>query len=468
MKKFTLKAITLAAASICGSAAFAGSITSPATDAAATRYAIEALSSAGTTDITSPPVTYTMGVSRTAAQDFTIIYKPSAGSTFAACPVAPGAFGLVGAGAVTVSNKRSSATECAYEVDVITATDLTTALTITGLTFTTTNLAAASGNSSSIVVGLWDLGETARIDNTTDLSRVVAVSGYALSMSATTDTHTQADVNDEVGPLFGFVTNGPDEDEYAESSFSVANNPGGVFKLPDGVTTWDFASHGTAINMTVAGNFQGMATGGFQVWDWCTGTISTSGTAAGTTANFTLTPANFCSGTGTYSFSPSFTSARTASLGTSRTFGVSGVGDFVTGADHALGGSNTNWWIWGANASQLETPFFTLNSLFLTRFYFLSTSSTPVTYSAQCFSEGGAVINYGPARTGTLGANGMTTVNARDICSFATGTPRGSMIFTVNAPIEKIKGSYQYIDQVSLNGANVMLVRPYTQQQTTE
>ena len=39
MKKFTLKAITLATASVCGSAAFAGAITAPTV----VNYAIEAL-----------------------------------------------------------------------------------------------------------------------------------------------------------------------------------------------------------------------------------------------------------------------------------------------------------------------------------------------------------------------------------------------------------------------------------------
>ena len=156
MKKFTLKAVTLATASVCGSAAFAGAITAPVV----VNYAIEALAAppAAATPVAGvPAIVYTMGVSRTTAQDFTIIYKPTAGSTFGACPVAPGAFTIAGTGAATVSNKRSSSTECAYEVDVTTATDLTTTVAIAGLTFATHNLGAAAGNTavSWSACGIW-------------------------------------------------------------------------------------------------------------------------------------------------------------------------------------------------------------------------------------------------------------------------------------------------------------------------
>jgi hypothetical protein len=65
MTKFTLKAITLAAASVCGSVAFAGAITTPASNDDATAYAVEALVS--TTNINAPTIVYTMGVARTPA-----------------------------------------------------------------------------------------------------------------------------------------------------------------------------------------------------------------------------------------------------------------------------------------------------------------------------------------------------------------------------------------------------------------
>jgi hypothetical protein len=474
MKKFTLKAITLATASVCGSAAFAGSITAPASDAAAVKYAIEALAAppAAATPIAGVPgITYTMGVSRTTAQDFTIIYNPSSGSTFGACPIAPAAFTIGGTGAATVSNKRSGPNECAYEVDVTTATDTTTTITISGLTFATHNLGASAGNTAGVQVALWDLGESANIDNPSGvkLSRVVAQSGNALTLTAAADTGTTTDVNDELGPLFGFVTANNDGDANASASFSVGNNATGAFVMPDGTTPWDFSTHGTSIAVTVAGNFQGLATNGYTVSQFCGGTNPTA-TVAGGNATFTLLPANFTCGTGTYEIQNTFTSARTASLGTSRVFNVSAVGDVQTGADRTLSG-NASWWTWTANASQLMTPYFTTNSLFLSRFFFLNESASPVQWSAQCFSETGNAITYPSGNatlpTGTLSAAGQTAINASSICSFA-GNTRGAVIFTINAPIEAIKGSYQAVDPVSLNNSVTPLTRRYGVGSTTE
>lgn len=460
MKKFTLKAITLATASVCGSAAFAGAITSPVNDAAAVKYAIEALLAppAAATPIAGvPAIVYTMGVTRTTAQDFTIIYKPTAGSTFGTCPVAPAAFTIGGTGAATVSNKRSSATECAYEVDVTTATDTTTTLALAGLTFATHNLGTAAGNTAGVVVGLFDLGETARIDNNGDLTRIVAQSGNALTLIADPDTGTTTDVNDELGPLFGFVTANNDADAVARASFSIGNNATAAFKLPNGTTTWDFASHGTAIAVTVAGNYQGLLASGYLVNQFC-GPTGPTATVAGGNATFTLLPANFTCGTGTYEVQNTFTSARNASLGTSRVFGVSAVGDVQVGADRSLAG-NASWWTWTANASQLMTPFFNNNPNYITRFFFLNTSTAAVSYSTQCFTEGGGTVTNGAG--GSLAANATTNVAASSVCTFPAAAPRGAVIFTINAPIQSVKGTFQQISPTGADGVVTPLVRRY-------
>ena len=462
MKKFTLKAITLATASVCGSAAFAGAITSPVNDAAAVKYAIEALAAppAAATPIAGvPSIVYTMGVSRTTAQDFTIIYNPTAGSTFGTCPIAPAAFTIGGAGAATVSNKRSGPLECAYEVDVTTATDTTTTIAIAGLTFATHNLGASAGNTAGVLVALWDLGESANIDNPTGvkLTRLVAQSGNALTLIADPDTGTTTDVNDELGPLFGFVTQNNDADALARASFSVGNNATGAFKLPNGTTTWDFASHGTSIAVTVAGSFQGLLANGYLVNQFC-GPAGPTATVTGGNATFTLLPANFTCGTGTYEVLNTFTSARNASLGTSRVFGVSAVGDVQVGADRNLAG-NASWWTWTANASQLMTPFFNNNPNYITRFFFLNTSAAAVSYSTQCFTEAGGAVTNGAG--GTLAANATTNVAASSVCTFPAAAPRGAVIFTINAPIQSVKGTFQQIAPTGADGVVTPLVRRY-------
>jgi len=467
MKKLTANAVVAAIGLVWGTAAFAGSITTPATDAAATPYAVESL--INTTDITGPAVVYTMGVARTVAQDFTIIMTPSAGALFTAGYCAAAVPVVAGAGAGTATVKRASTTECAYEIDVTTATTTATTVTFAAPVFDSHTL-ATSGSTISVSLDLWDLGETARIDNNGTVTRRVAISGNALTLTAAQDTATIANVNDTAGPLFGFLANGTapaDTATVAAAKFVVRNNNDGTttWMKPDGTTPWNYVADGTAIAVTVAGNFGQLATAGFLAASAVGPAIVATATSSGATGTFTIAPTNTgVAGTST-DITVSFTTAQNASMGTARTFGVSAVGDVTVGADVALAGSAT-WWVWGANASQLMTPYFTTNSLFLSRYYLLNTGTNAVTYSAECFSEGGAVV-YGAAQTGTLIANGLTTVAAANICT-VTGATRGSIIFTINAPINTVKGSYQYIDQTTLNGIITPLTRPYNQASTTE
>lgn len=470
MKKLTANAVVAAIGLVWGTAALAGSITAPASTV---KYAVESMTN--TTDITLPVVIYRMGVDRTVAQDFTVVIKPSSGATFtvASCTTAIPTITLGGAaaGVFSATVKRASASECAYEVDVTTGFVRgagTIDLNFTGLVLDSHTLAAA-GNTAGVTVGLWDLGETARIDNSGDLTANTATSGNALTMTAAQDTATIADVNHANGPLFGFLANGTvpaDTASVAAANFVVRNNNDGTntWMLPDGTTPWNFVVDGTSIAVTVTGDFAQLATNGFLAASAVGPAITATATA--TTGTFSLVPTNTgVAGTST-NVTVSFTSAQNASMGTARTFGVSAVGDVITGANVSLAGS-ASWWVWGANASQLMTPYFTTYSAFLSRFFLLNTGTNTVSYSADCFSETSNVITYGAARTGTLSANGLTAVASGDICTFS-GNTRGAIIFTINAPINTVKGNYQQVDPVSLNNTLVPLTRPYNQANTTE
>ena len=473
MKRFTTNAVAVAVGVVCAGAAHAGSIVAPATT---TKYAVESLVS--TTDITLPTIIYRMGVDRTSAQDFTVIVTPTTGAVFttASCAAALPTITLggAGAGAFTASVKRASSSECAYEIDVTTAFVRgggTVDLNFAGLVLDSHTLNTA-GTTAGVKVLLVDLGETAEIDNSTGrvgLSANTAFSGNALTMTAVADTGTSANVNDTAGPLFGFVVANDDTATAAKAAYVIRNNNDGTndWKKPDGLTSWncvvDCAAGGIA--STVAGNFAQLATGGF--------TVSTGfgaapvATVVGANATFSVLPANLSGAAGTSTtVTTTFTTARTASMGTARTFGVSAIGNVTTGAAVVLAG-NTAWWVWSANASQLMTPYFTTDARFLSRFFLLNTGTSPVTYSADCYSETGVAITYGASRTGTLTTNGLTSVAAASICTF-TGATRGSIIFTVNAPINTVKGTYQYVDPTSLNGIVTPLTRPYNQANTTE
>lgn len=470
MKKLTANAVVAAIGLVWGSAALAGSIQAPATTV---KYAVESMTN--TTDITLPVVTYRMGVDRTVAQDFTVVIKPSSGAAFtvASCTTAIPTITLAGgaAGVFSATVKRASASECAYEVDVTTAFVRgagTIDLNFTGLVLDSHTLAAA-GNTAGVTVGLWDLGETARIDNSGDLTANAAFSGYALTMTAAQDTATIADVNHVNGPLFGFLANATvpaDTAAIAAANFVIRNNNDGTntWMKPDGTTPWNYVVDGTNIAITVTGDFAQLLANGFLAASAVGPAITASATA--TTGTFSIAPANTgANGTST-NITVSFTSAQNASMGTARTFGVSGVGDVITGADVVLSG-NASWWVWGANASQLMTPYFSTYSAVLSRFFLLNTGANTVSYSADCFAESANVITYGAARTGTLTANGLTAVNASDICTFS-GNTRGAVRFTINAPINTVKANYQSVDPVTLNQVIAPLTRPYNQANTTE
>jgi len=452
MKKFPVKAITVALASVCGSAAFAGQITAPA---ATTKYAVESMTNA--TDITLPAVTYFVGVARTTAQDFTVVVTPSAGAKFVAgsCLTAVPVTAAVGAGtgAATANLKRSSADECAYEIDVTTAFSTPgydangvptngVALTFTGLQLDSHTLATA-GNKAGVTLNLWDLGESARIDNSGPVSVDTALSGNALTLTAAADTATKADVNDEQGPLFGFVTVGDDADAVAKASFVIGNNSGATnWMKPDGTTPWNFVVDGTSIAVTITGNFSGEAANGVAVTGFAGTQPVVASAAANTTATFTVLPANIAAAPSNTTALVAFTSARTASLGTSRTFGVAALADVVTGADETLTG-NSSWWTWGANAIQLSAPWISNDSVAGAVFsrYFFQNLGPAATYTAVCQAETGRTVTLGAAKSGTLDA-GTTVINSADVCQFSTGA-RGSVTFTINAPAGNIKGLFK-------------------------
>jgi hypothetical protein len=160
----------------------------------------------------------------------------------------------------------------------------------------------------------------------------------------------------------------------------------------------------------------------------------------------------------------------TTQLGTSRTFALTGTITPAVGAAEALADTNSKnatAWVWTANASQLMVPYLSTNALYVTRFSLLNTGSAAVSYSVKCYAEGSNVATNGA--NGTLKAAGTTIVNAADACSFSdAATPRGAVVFTINAPINTVKGAYNIVDKVSGANGFLPMVRPYNSANTTE
>jgi hypothetical protein len=476
MKKFAAKAVVLAIGAACGGSVFAGSFTTPASDAAATPYAAEALTAA--TKITIATAVYTMGVGRATGQNFTVIVNPS-NATFDSANSCTGST-LVGGGnaaAVAVSLKRAAPTECAWDVTVPGAFNAGGTLSLNNLVLATHSLNTAGG-SASYILSLKDPGETSFIDNVATVTRRVATSVQTVNVyAATSDTATVADVAAPGGPLTGFLPEaGPpaDTNTVAAANLTFVNNPNNNAFAADGTTIFNFANTTGTATVVLTGPTSGVATGKFCLDIDGDGNYCETGETMNvtpTSGTITVPAANFPAPGVTITKAASFQADGNTNLGTARTFALSGTITPQVGSPAALAdtaGKNATAWVWSANASQLMTAYFNTNTAkFLTRFFLLNTGAAAVTYSATCYSETGNAITYQPGRNGSLIANGLTTVAAENVCTFA-GNTRGSVIFTVNAPVSQIKGTYQFIDPVTLNGAVLPMVRPYNAANTTE
>ncbi len=466
MKNFTYKALAVATAAVCGAGAqAAGSVSSTAG-----KYAVEAITSSS--QITLNPVVYTMGVSRVVSQPFTIIVREPAGATTTlSCGAVPT---VSGGGAANITVKRTSASECVWDVNVTTDINVGGNITFPNLAINGHSLATV-GATEKLNIALYDTGETARVDNSNDITATVATSGRAVTLTATTDSGTKADVNFNNGanPLFGFVVANDDLANNATASFSIGVD--GTLLNASGVAV-TANSMLTNVVVTIAGDFSGLKTsfngvGNSSVNVTTTAPLSTAPAvtvnATAGTAVFTVNAGNLTQN-GSTNVKVSLESAQTQSLGTARTFGVSAVANpTLAGVGPQALAGNASWWVWGANGIELRSAFFnndTSNGN-LTRFFFQNTGSQAADYSATCYGEAGITPTYGTAKSGKLLANGTTALNASDICTFSSGK-RGSIVFTINANVGAVKGVYQQ----ALNGAAasyIALERPYGNNNTS-
>lgn len=464
MKSFTTKALAVAAASVCGSA-IAGSASTPAVKT----FATEALTAS--TAVTLGQINYKLGVSRTAAQDFTIVIKPkNSGTTFDSTTCStilpdPGP-GTAAGNDFTVSLKRSGTGECAYEVDITNATAGSgVGLNISfksGLKLTAHGL--ASGSTEDLAFAIKDLGETAYIDNSNDVFVTVANSALAVTMVNTTDTATVATVNDAAGPLYGFATTAAvlastgDSDANAAAAFQFNINPTGTLVIADGTTAFANA-HIASIAVTISDSagFDGMATNGFTVTAVPSGAAVPTVTSTASSAKFSLAPGHM-NATGLQTVSVKFLSAKNKSLGTQRTFGASLEVDPTVGANSTI--SDADFWTWSADAIELRSAFLNNDDSTgnFTRFFFQNTGSTAVGVTAACQAENGVTATVTLAAGSKLNP-GTTVFNAKDVCTFSTGK-RGSVTFTISAPARNIKGVFQQAVN-GVSGGYIPLERPY-------
>lgn len=437
-------------------AAQAGSITAPAAGSPVS-YAVEAITA--TTDITLPNVVYTMGVDRTTAQDFTIIYKLPDGILFNATPAAP-TIGGGGGGVGTVTLKRGGAgtNEVVYDIDVTTAFTTATTITLVAPVLANSNLTAV-GNTLAISVDLWETGETARVDNLTALSRTVAVGASAAALSSPSCADATTNAN-HTTPLGAFVAVNGDIALLGNCDGLRVNNTTAGVRAPDNSGDYTLVA-GDVVTLTITDptGFLGLAANGLY-YDLNNDDVNDAGegfTISGNTATRTLAGNN---GALNAAHDVNYVPTGATPMGTARVLAVAGGLVPAVGAAVNLGGTAA-WWTWGSNGLVLQSPWFsTFGNGYTNRFILMNTGTNAVTYSTTVLTEGSNVATMGAGQTGTIPAEGTVVIDSADIATFS-GATRGAVTFTVNAPASAVKGTFQQVNPISGQVTNVPLERVY-------
>lgn len=430
-------------------------------------YSLENIASTAT-NVTLGNVVYTMGVARTTAQDFVIMYTLPAGVLFTATPAVP-AVSVVGAATVTLKRGGIGTNEVVYDVDVTTAFDATTVLTLTAPVINTHGL-ISNGATVSLTMALKDPGETSYVDNVGTLSSVRATAAYSADFwngaanGVTADAATTTDVNVTV-PLAGFIVANDDTATIAKATVQVKNTTAGVKKADNSADYTLVAGDLVTLTVTDVTGFLGLATNGL-CDDLNNGGTCTAGanteifTISGNTGTLTGLAGNNAG------FSADrkvfFTSDATTPMGTSRVLGIAGSVAPAAGQSHTFTG-RSDWWTWTSNGTLLQSPWFSTAAGYTSRFVLTNTGTNAATYTAVVKTETGNTCTTGSGAAGTIPANGQLVVDASTICTaFSGANKRGAAVFTVNAPSANIQGAYNIVNATTGSVSVSNMMRPGT------
>jgi len=471
MKKFPVKSTAVAASFVCSGVVFAaGLITTSSQNIAA-----EALAAAGTTVVTTASANYRLGIDVAASSTFWVKMAPVTGSTLnagVACTTKPllkltgstlQADGLAPAASTTITQGVGDATGCTWSIYALQSALPASATSIAVVPSFATHSLATVGGTAGISINITDINGQ-QLDNSSPLAKTVATSVQALSLTATADTATQADVNfvhptsKAALPLYGFVVAGDDTATVAKANFTITQNP--VATAPTGGASYNYGGEtNSGIAMTVTGDFTGLATPVLRKGATAVSGVTVAVATDNKSATFTIPTASIVSSAdGLNVFTLDLPSTASQTLGTSRTFGIKGTASPQVGAAVVLT-PNASWWTWSANAIQLMSPTFSLDpaATNISRFIF-SNSGDPATYTSACTGATGVTTTAGTASGGSL-IKGQTVLKAMDVCSVGSGM-NASVVFTINAPAGGIKGVYEKIINGSAS-AYLPLSRPY-------
>jgi hypothetical protein len=234
-------------------------------------------------------------------------------------------------------------------------------------------------------------------------------------------------------------------------------------KTADGATDVTLADLLTAAKLTVAGDFTAAAsTHGLYVDQ--TG----AGTCATTSTDFTLnsgktsgTITNLGTTAHTYDVCYKVTGSTVipAETITAAMTPTAAAGATVANVAAATLGTITH------NGTELEAPWFSLASGYISRFVLTNNYSADASYTATVTLENGKTCTAGSGQSGTIVAGTTLVIDASTICSAITGgdgSQRASVSFTIAAPNDTIQGVYNIVNPTTGSISVSNLVRPGT------
>lgn len=478
MKKKFIKSLAVGTVLMAASAVQAGTLANNNVN-----YAVEALATSGAnSNITASNVEYTMGVNRTEAQEFVIIYTLPTGITFNATPAAPVSTNAL---AVTVSLKRGGIgeSEVVYAVDV-TALDQVDVDDIFTLTTGQINAAGSVlqtvGGQVTMTVALKDVGETSYVDNTGPISTTLATGARASDFWDTTAgpaangvaldwDNTTVDANATV-PMAGFLaTVAGDTATTATAVVQVKNTTAGVANLLNLADYVLVAADTVTVTITDqdGSGFEGLATNGL-CFDLDNDAVCDAGeifTINGNVATLALAGNNANFGADRNII---YTSDAITPMGVDRKYTIAGTitpsVDTTNVINYTAPGGI--WWDWTSNGTILQATYAQAPLGWTCRTVLSNTSSNDATFTIEVIGEPGSNLAGGTTVEGTIPADSIWADECENIFDRSawtgTGSPRGTVIFTINAPSTSVQGTYQLAHPAGTGLTTVQMVRPNT------
>ncbi len=114
------------------------------------------------------------------------------------------------------------------------------------------------------------------------------------------------------------------------------------------------------------------------------------------------------------------------------------------------------------DGTELQSPWFSISTGYVSRFFVTNTSAVPFTCSVRLIGETGNTLTAGATTVISVPANGVAVATATEILSAASVSPRAAAIFSCNAPSTSVQGAYVLTNTATGAVANTGMKRPGT------